>query len=687
MIDVALCIATAHDPWLVALAVIVCCVGAFAIVQMFGRAQVTSGMQRLGWLFLTAVGAGATIWCTHFVAMIAFKAGVPVTLDPVLTIASLIVAIVGTGIGFGIASWRHGPIHAMAGGAVVGAAIATMHFAGMAAYRVDGIIAWRTGYVVAAIMCAVVFGAAALLALGSEKLGRRRVVTGSLLLVIAIATLHFVAMTALRITPLRLSPAALDPRQMQALGLATAMVGLVVIAAGVFAAMIERWTRSDAMERLLHMAMNDALTGLPNRASFQQELSRQIADARISGAQIGVVAVDLNRFKEINDIHGHKAGDDVLILLGQRMRAEMGRNDSIARLGGDEFVAITRFDDRTQMEAFAHRIATVLSAPLSIGAFAARVGASIGVATYPRDADDAETLTNNADLAMFRAKNQGMVGPCFYDAPLDEAIRDRRELANDLRIAIDENRLEVHYQVQSSVTTNEVTGYEALVRWTHPERGSISPTVFIPIAEENGLILTLGEWVLRRACTDAASWTHETKVAVNVSPLQLAHGELPRLFHEVMLETGLPPRRLEIELTESAIMGNRTQALHVLRQIKALGVGVALDDFGTGYSSLETLRAFPFDKIKLDRLFAAELESSPQATAIIRAVLALGKSLSIPVLAEGIETEQQLAVLRREGCDEAQGFLLGYPQLETSANLADRATAPKNRPRRVRKAA
>jgi EAL domain-containing protein (putative c-di-GMP-specific phosphodiesterase class I) len=201
-----------------------------------------------------------------------------------------------------------------------------------------------------------------------------------------------------------------------------------------------------------------------------------------------------------------------------------------------------------------------------------------------------------------------------------------------------------------------------LLRWTHPERGPISPTIFIPIAEENGLILALGEWVMRRACTDAMGWDHESKVAVNVSPLQLAHADLPRLFHQIMLDTGLPPRRLEIELTESAIMANRDHALHVLRQIKALGVGVALDDFGTGYSSLETLRAFPFDKIKLDRLFVSELEDSPQATAIIRAVLALGKSLAIPVLAEGIETEQQLIVLRREGCDEAQGFLLGYPQ-------------------------
>jgi EAL domain-containing protein (putative c-di-GMP-specific phosphodiesterase class I) len=207
-----------------------------------------------------------------------------------------------------------------------------------------------------------------------------------------------------------------------------------------------------------------------------------------------------------------------------------------------------------------------------------------------------------------------------------------------------------------------VIGYEALLRWNHPKFGEIPPSSFIPIAEENGLILKLGEWVLRRACFDAAQWDHQWKVAVNVSPLQLAHVELPELVHEVMLESGLPPKRLEIELTETAIMADRARALHVLRQIKALGVGIALDDFGTGYSSLETLRAFPFDKIKLDRFFAAELEGSPQSTAIIRAVLALGKSLCIPVLAEGVETQEQLDILLREGCDEIQGFLIGRPR-------------------------
>jgi diguanylate cyclase (GGDEF)-like protein len=675
MIDIALCIAVDHDPWLVLLAVFICCVGAFAVAQMFERARGTVGLQRVGWIFLTSVGSGATIWCTHFVAMIAFKARVPVDLDPVLTIVSLMVAVIGTFAGFTVATWRPGRLFSILGGAIVGSAISGMHFMGMAAYRIDGIVTWRWPYVIASISCAIIFSAAALLVLGG-KASRYRVLIGTVLLVTAIATLHFVAMTALHVVPLTFSETALKPDEMSSLALATALVGLMVIAAGVSAAFIDRQTRSDAMERLHHMAMNDALTGLPNRVWFQSELTRQIDLALATGTQLGIVAIDLDRFKDINDVHGHKAGDDVLVILAHRMQKELGRDEFIARLGGDEFVAMTRFEDPARLHSIAARLDAVLKAPLKIGAFDARLGASIGVAVFPRDAANAGALTSNADLAMYRAKSQGSLAPCFYDAELDEAIRDRRELANDLRQAIEEDRLEVHYQVQASVSTRAVTGYEALVRWNHPERGAIQPSFFIPMAEENGLILQLGEWVMRRACADAVGWDHQAKVAVNVSAVQLAHPDLPRLFHQIMLETGLPPRRLEIELTETAIMTDRPRALHVLRQIKALGVGVALDDFGTGYSSLETLRAFPFDKIKLDQVFVSELETSPQATAIIRAVLALGKSLSIPVLAEGIETARQLAVLVEEGCDEAQGFLLGRPGLLAASGhmpLADEA--------------
>ena len=667
MIEVALCIGVEHDPWLVALAVVICSVGAFAIVQMFERARATTGIQAVGWAFLTAVASGATIWCTHFVAMLAFRAGVPVTLDPVLTIASLVIAIVGTFIGISLAARGSSKLFGAIGGAIFGGSISAMHYTGMEAYRVDGIVTWDSAYVVTSVVCSLVFAAAAFAILGSSRVERHRIAIGTSLIVTAIATLHFIAMTAMNIEPLAISGTPLDSGGLRALAIATAIVGAMVIAAAVFAALIDRQTRSDAMRELSHMALNDALTGLPNRVGFKSELARQLEAARASGKQLGLCMIDLNRFKEINDVHGHKAGDEVLMRLAQRMREALGPNEIVARLGGDEFVALTRFTDRDQLAALADRLDAELKAPLWIGHFEARLGASIGVAAFPNDADSAEALVNNADLAMYRAKAESAPGPCYYDAELDQAVRDRRELASDLRQAIQKNELEVFYQVQAKTTTGAITGYEALLRWSHPQRGPIPPAVFIPIAEENGLILALGEWVLRRACADAMMWGHDAKVAVNVSPLQLAHVDLPTLFHEVMIETGLPPRRLEIELTESAIMADRERALHVLRQIKALGVGVALDDFGTGYSSLQTLRAFPFDKIKLDRFFAAELEGSPQSTAIIRAVLALGKSLSIPVLAEGVETAEQLEILVREGCDEVQGFLLGYPQAGVEA--------------------
>jgi len=664
LIDVALCIAIEHDPWLVLLSVVVCCLGAFVVAQMFERARATSSLQRFGWIFLTGIAAGATIWCTHFVAMIAYKVEVPIHIDPVLTIVSLILAIVGTSIGLGVAISRSGPAFPLVGGGLAGAAIAAMHFTGMAAYRVDGFVEWRSSYVIVSVFCAIVFASAAFAVLGSYRFGRYRILLGTGLLVTAIVTLHFIAMTAMRIFPLALSDTPLSSAEMRALGLATALVGLMVIAAGIAAALIDRQTRSDAMRHQHHlhnMAMNDALTGLPNRSSFQTELQRQIEVAQATGAKLAVVAIDLDRFKEINDVHGHKAGDDVLVMLANRMREELRGDDFVARLGGDEFVALTPYHDHDRVLKFVARLDKALKAALSLGAFNTRVGASIGVAIFPNDGDHAEALTNNADLAMYRAKREGSLEPRFYDAVFDDAVRDRRELANDLRRAIDEGQLELHYQVQVSVVTREVTGYEALARWKHPVRGNIPPSEFIPVAEENSLVVPLGEWVLRRACMDAMAWERESKVSVNVSRLQLAHADLPRLFQQILLETGLPPRRLEIELTETAFMSDRDRALHVLRQIKALGIGVALDDFGTGYSSLETLRDFPFDKIKLAGFFMSGLTDSPQAIAIFRAVLALGKSLSIPVLAEEIETAEQFEVLRREGCDEAQGFLLGYP--------------------------
>jgi diguanylate cyclase (GGDEF)-like protein len=554
-----------------------------------------------------------------------------------------------------------------------------MHYIGMAAYRVDGIVAWNARYVGTSIACSILFGAAAFCLLRVLDEGWRRVALATALIVLAIATLHFIAMTAMHIAPLTLSDTPLHPGEWRALAVATALVGAMVIAAGVFAALIDRQTRREASRELAQMALSDPLTSLPNRAGFSAELARRIEAAEASGMQIALALINLRRFKEVNDVHGHKAADSVLAHVGDRLRETVGPRDCLARLGGDEFVATTEFASNSELTDFVDRLDAALKLPVRTDAVDFSSGASIGVAIYPRDGTNADLLANNAELALSRGKPTRAVGACYYDAALDQLVRERRELAADLAGAIDRNELDLHYQVQARATTGDVTGYEALLRWHHPKRGSVPPSVFIPIAEENGLILDLGEWVLRRACRDAAAWDHPAKVAINVSAVQLARADLPATIHQVMLETGVPARRLEVELTETAIMADRERAFHVLRQVKALGIGVALDDFGTGYSSLETLRSFPFDKIKLDHLFMAGLEDDPQSRAIVRAVVALCRTLSIPVLAEGVETRGQLEILLREGCDEIQGFLFGKPQpvasLQTATLSPDRPDA------------
>ena len=339
----------------------------------------------------------------------------------------------------------------------------------------------------------------------------------------------------------------------------------------------------------------------------------------------------------------------------------------LARLGGDEFVALVPAADRDAALAAAERLRAAIITPIRAEHADIQCGASIGIALWPQDAESSTVLANNADLAMYRAKAMLTTDICFYEEAMDEEVRRRRRITLGLREALEQDRFELHYQVQTSVETGEVTGYEALLRWRQADGGYISPADFIPLAEETGMILPIGEWVLRRACAEAVGWEQPHRIAVNLSPVQLSNVDLPRLVHQVLIETGLPPSRLELEITETAMISDMERTTHVLRQLKLLGVSVAMDDFGTGYSSLSTLRAFPFDKIKLDRTFMSELDGGPQSAAIIRAVLALGESLDIPILAEGVETIEQLEFLRSQGCDEAQGFLLGRPNRDALA--------------------
>lgn len=661
MLAVARCIATEHDASMIALALLVCALGTVVFTQMFEQARASRAMARMCWIVLTGVAAGATIWCTHFVSMMGYAANAAVRIDPLLTVFSLIVAVAGTAIGLWVALAGATVRSAAIGGALVGVAAAAMHFLGMAGYRIDGLVHWRMEYVVAAPLLSMALAAAALVVLCGDRLGRGRMPVAAGLLIAGILSMHFTAMTAMQVASFAPDEFSFSSDDKHALGLATALVGMIAMAASIAAALVDRRTRSDALRRLRHLAMTDSLTGLMNRPGFNDALKSRLADAGRAGTKLALIAIDLDRFKEVNDLHGHKAGDDVLATLAGRMSEQLRAEDLIARLGGDEFVALVECRSREELLVPLGRLETALAAQVNLEGFAGSVGASIGVAVYPDDALTAEMLSTNADLAMYRAKREGASEPYFYDAETDEAARRSIELAHDLRLAVQSGTLELHYQPQSRVRTGEVIGHEALLRWKHPTLGPIPPSVFIPAAEEHGLMVMLGEWVLRQACADATSWPRAWKLSVNVSSQQLNKPGMFELCERVLRETGLPAHRLELELTETAIMENRERGLEVLRRIQALGVSVALDDFGTGYSSLEIMRRFRFDKIKLDRFFAAELGDSSQALAVVRAVLALGKSMSIPVLAEGIETRKQLDILIREGCEEAQGYLLGRP--------------------------
>lgn len=654
------CVVEQHGIGLILVAGLICVTGCWTVLRLFNRSANATGLQRIGWHFLASVAAGASIWCTHFVAMLAYDPGVPVGFDPVLTIVSLLTAIAGTMIGLTIAGHGGKRRSAMVGGAIFGLAIVTMHYTGMLAYRVQGIVAWDRTYLIASIVLSVVFSALAFhVAARSVRPSDKYTATG--LLVLAILSLHFTGMTAFQVSPMLIDGAWSNPDALLGLALAVAGAAAIIVGAALACYLIDGSVQAESYERLRHMALNDSLTGLPNRASFNDRLDREIDLAAGTDGKLALIGIDLDRFKEINDFHGHAAGDEVLRVLATRIGNLLEAGEFVARLGGDEFVALHRVRDRAGLVDFTARLEAALSRPIRLDACEVIPGASLGVAIYPDNAASTDALTSCADLALYRAKADFTRTVCFYEQEMDETVRARRNLAAELRDALENGQLDIHYQVQTSVATGEIRGYEALLRWRHPRRGFVPPSEFIPLAEESGLILQLGEWVLRETCARAATWEQPYKVAVNLSPVQLAHIDLPKLILAILFETDLSPDRLELELTESTLFADRERSLLVLQKIKMLGVSIALDDFGTGYSSLDTLRAFPFDKIKLDRSFMSEVETSPQAKAIIRAVLALGKSLDIPILAEGIETRGQLSLLDAEGCDEAQGYLLGRP--------------------------
>ncbi|HEX9211200.1 MAG TPA: EAL domain-containing protein [Bradyrhizobium sp.] len=423
---------------------------------------------------------------------------------------------------------------------------------------------------------------------------------------------------------------------------------------------ITEWLEAQA--KISHMARHDALTSLPNRVLFHEQLEQGLRRAG-SNDQLAMLCLDLDHFKDINDSLGHPIGDALLKEVGRRLKATVGEHDTVARLGGDEFavVQIGRSEEAAA-RALAGRLVEVISAPYEIDDHQIVIGVSIGISLSPQDGTNPDELLKNADLALYRAKADGRGTYRFFETGMDARAQARRLLEMDLRAALQRDEFEPHYQPIRDVASDRVVAFEALLRWNHPQRGLISPINFIPLAEETGLIVQLGEFVLRSACADAATWPDDVDVAVNLSPVQFKSPNLIAIVTEALEASGLAARRLELEITESVLLQNSEATLTTLHELRGMGVRISLDDFGTGYSSLSYLRSFPFDKIKIDRSFVSELATRQDSMAIIRAVTGLGRSLGIVTTAEGVENDVQLELLRREGCTQAQGYLFSMPR-------------------------
>ncbi|MBR0955665.1 bifunctional diguanylate cyclase/phosphodiesterase [Bradyrhizobium canariense] len=423
---------------------------------------------------------------------------------------------------------------------------------------------------------------------------------------------------------------------------------------------ITEWLEAQA--KISHMARHDALTSLPNRVLFHEQLVQGLRRTS-SGDQLAVLCLDLDHFKDINDSLGHPIGDALLKEVGRRLKATVSESDTVARLGGDEFavVQIGRSEEAAA-RSLAGRLVEVISAPYEIDDHQIIIGVSIGISLSPQDGSNPDELLKNADLALYRAKADGRGTYRFFETGMDARAQARRLLEMDLRAAVQRDEFEAYYQPIRDVASGRVVAFEALLRWNHPQRGLIAPMNFIPLAEETGLIIQLGEFVLRSACTDAVTWPDDVDVAVNLSPVQFKNPNLIASVTEALAASGLDARRLELEITESVLLQNSEATLTTLHDLRAMGVRISLDDFGTGYSSLSYLRSFPFDKIKIDRSFVSELATREDSMAIIRAVTGLGRSLGIVTTAEGVENDAQLELLRREGCTQAQGYLFSKPR-------------------------
>ncbi|GFE84477.1 putative signaling protein [Steroidobacter agaridevorans] len=675
-----------YNLWLVALSFAIAVCVSYTALNLASRVATARRQYVRMWLAGGALAMGVGIWSMHFIGMLAFTLPIPLSYDIPKTLASLVVAILVSGFALSIASQKRSSLGRLAGAAVLmGLGIAGMHYSGMGAIRIVPFITYEPKLLILSVVIAIVASFAALWLFfrlrggASWRIFLQRS-AAALVMGAAICGMHYTGMFASQFAPGSYCIGATSTSNgwlallIGGFALSVLLITMILL---MYDAHLESRSRQhavaleDANARLRHLATHDSLTELPNRLLLDDRLTQAISYAERREGRVAVLVIDLDRFKMINDSLGHHGGDELLKEVANRLRGTLRKSDTLARTGGDEFVLIAdEVTGQSDVEQLAQRLLACFAKPFHILSVDIHTAPSIGISVYPSDGARAEELVVAADAAMYHSKKVGGNTYSFFTPSMNAFAQQRLELENGLRRALGNGEFELHYQPKVDVTSGRISSTEALIRWRHPERGLVPPGDFIPLAEETGLILQIGEWVLREACRQARQWQVNgmapVRVAINMSATQFRQKNLVSIVKSALENANLEPTYLEIELTESAVMHNAAASAEILEQLSRLGVHISIDDFGTGYSSLNYLRRFPLDKLKIDRTFIKDVVANPEDAAIVQAIISLAHSLRLKVIAEGVETEQQLQFLRSLGCDQYQGFFCS-PAMEPEA--------------------
>jgi diguanylate cyclase (GGDEF)-like protein len=682
-----------YNSWLVALSIVVAILVSYTALKLAARVAAADRSISRMWLFGGAFSMGIGIWSMHFIGMLAFSLPIPLRYDVFTTLGSLAIAIVTSGVAIKISSGPDLSLNRLGvGGLVMGAGISAMHYSGMAAIQIVPMIRYEPLLVATSIGIAVLASFAALWLAFNLRHGHSRVIVlsrlaAAVIMGLAISGMHYTAMAASAFGPNSYCRGGvlLDSEWLAlTIGLIAVALLAVTLITEIFDAHLTSRTRlhTNRLEKvnveLNHQATHDALTGLPNRLLFIDRLKQALAQAERNAKHFAVMVLDLDRFKLINDSLGHAAGDQLLIEVARRLTTAVRKIDTVARVGGDEFLLIVSdLKERDDAGAVAKKIIEAVSQSCQVGAVELQTSPSIGISVFPADGTDAEALLAHADEAMYCAKQRGGNTFQFFAAGMNAFTPARLEFENDLRRALPLQQFELYYQPKVDVISGRIASVEALIRWHHPVKGMISPDALIPVAEETGLIIPIGDWVLQEACRQARAWQLSglppLRVAVNLSATQFRQPNLLGTIRAALEKNNLQPKFLEIELTESAVMTNAEGSVGILEQLSRMGVVVAIDDFGTGYSSMSYLRKFPIDRLKIDSSFVRDLGADADNTSIVQAIISLAHSLRLKVVAEGVETPEQLAHLKSLGCDQYQGYHFSVPGPAASIEAMMRA--------------